>query len=167
MRIKAATSDRRGSARLSLEWIPSPSPGYKSRSSATKEGSPCPPQDDERAWSSPRSSSSAGGSSRKRRRRRRPRPPATDRPGRTRRPAPPSREGGKAGTYAARLCLTLTTPRHGVRGMELRGAAVGRPPMITHPDSKPLSARGRADESTHPLLSLLCLCFCFSFFFLG
>ena len=132
--------------------IPGPSRrGYKLGSSAAKRGSPCPPQEGERAWNSPRSSSSAGGSSgKRRRRRRRPRPPATDRPGGTRRPAPPSREGGKAGTYAARLCLTLTTPRHGVRGMELRGAAVGRTPTFIIPDSKPLAARGRADESTHP-----------------
>ena len=30
--------------------------------------------------------------------------------------------------------------------------------------SKPLAARGRTDESTHPLLSLLYFCFCFAFF---
>jgi len=164
MRIKAATSDRRGSARLSLEWIPSPSPGYKSRSSATKEGSPCPPQDDERAWSSPRSSSRAGGSSGKRRRRRRPRPPATDRPGRTRRPAPPSREGGKAGTYAARLCLSPSR-LHAMGPEEWSSVApplAGRQRLFI-PDSKPLAARGRTDESTHPLLSLLYFCFCFAF----
>jgi hypothetical protein len=139
--------------------IASPIRGYKWGTSATKRGSPCPPQDDERAWSSPRSSSSAGGSGRKRRRSRRPRPPATDRPGGTRRSAPPSREGSKAGTYAAHRLSCKATPRHGARGMEPRGAAVGRPPTIMYPDSKPLAARGRADESTHPLLSLLCSCF--------
>ncbi|KAG2623249.1 hypothetical protein PVAP13_3KG040700 [Panicum virgatum] len=103
--------------------IPGPSRrGYKLGSSVAKRGSPCPPQEGERAWSSPRSSSSAGGSSGKRRRRRRhPRPPATDRPGGTRRPAPPSREGGKAGTCAARL----SRPRQ-LRAMGLSNGAPWR-----------------------------------------
>ena len=39
------------------------------------------------------------------------------------------------------------------------------PDANDYPDSKTVAARGRADESTHPLLSLLCFCFCFCFCF--
>ena len=77
----------------------------------------------------------------------------------------PGRGARPGRTQLVSLAHDNSTPW--ARAMEPCGAAVGRPPTIFIPDSKTIAARGRADESTHPLLSLLCLCFCFSFFFLG
>ena len=67
------------------------------------------------------------------------------------------REGGKTGTYAARLSLSHdSTPWAPSNGAPWRRRW---PDANDYPDSKTVAARGRADESTHPLLSLLCFCF--------
>jgi hypothetical protein len=104
------------------------------------------------------------------RRRRHPRSPATDRPGRTRRSAPSSREPGQGRDlqYAAarRLLARLHVPTPWARGLELRGAVVGRPPTIMlciRILRLSLLAEERMRGPTVPpaVLSLSLLCFCF------